>query len=108
VFLTYHDPRVPLQAEDVAYYRYHPLLLNAAFLGGLTDEHRRILGFGKQTNFIRGFQRRPDHTWFQAAGRRLFAWKLRARELRQRLGGKLGRLLGRGRGSLPPAMGTMR
>src|SRR5262249_46032052 len=36
VFYNYHDPLVPLQAEDVAYYRYHPLLLNAAFLGGLT------------------------------------------------------------------------
>jgi hypothetical protein len=95
VFLTYHDPRVPLQAEDVAYYRYHPLLLNAAFLGGLTEEQRRILGFGNKTNFIRGFQRRPDHTWFQAVGRTLFAWKLRARVLRQRVGGKLGRLLGR-------------
>jgi hypothetical protein len=106
VFLTYHDPRVPLQAEDIAYYRYHPLLLNAAFLGGLTEEHRRILGFGNKTNFIRGFQRRPDHTWFQAVGRTLFAWKLRARELKERVGGKLGRLLRRGRGS--PAMGVMR
>ena len=33
VFYNYHDPSVPLQKEDVDYYRYHPLLLNAAFLG---------------------------------------------------------------------------
>ena len=38
VFLNYHDPDVPLQQEDIDYYRYHPLLLNAAFLGNLTDE----------------------------------------------------------------------
>src|SRR5262249_37488974 len=107
VFLTYHDPAVPLQQEDIDYYRYHPLLLNAAFLGGLTEEHRRILGFGNQTNFIRGFQRRPDHAGFQAAVRVLFTLKLRAREWRQRLGGKVACLLGR-RGGPPPAMGAMR
>ena len=33
VFYNYHDPDVPLQKEDIDYYRYHPLLLNAAFLG---------------------------------------------------------------------------
>ncbi|MDQ2856339.1 MAG: phytanoyl-CoA dioxygenase family protein, partial [Acidobacteriota bacterium] len=27
IFYNYHDPRVPLQKEDVDYYRYHPLLL---------------------------------------------------------------------------------
>ncbi len=109
VFLTYHDPAVPLQGEDIDYYRYHPLLLNAAFLGELTEEQRRILGFGNKTNFIRGFQRRPDHTGFQAAARTLFVWKLRAREWRHRIGGKLARLLGRGPSRTPPpAMGAMR
>jgi hypothetical protein len=106
VFLTYHDPAVPLQPEDIDYYRYHPLLLNAAFLGNLTQEHQRILGFGNQTNFIRGFQRRPDHGGFQAAARVLFGWKLRAREWRQRVGGKVACLFGRG-GS-PSVMGAMR
>jgi hypothetical protein len=57
VFYAYHDPAVPLQAEDVAYDRYHPLLLNAAFLGDLSDEDRRILGFGNKTNFQSAFER---------------------------------------------------
>ena len=29
VFYAYHDPSVPLQQEDIDYYRYHPLQLNA-------------------------------------------------------------------------------
>ena len=58
IFYNYHDPSVPLQHEDVNYYRYHPLLLNAAFLGGLSDEDQRILGFGNKTNYIQGFRRR--------------------------------------------------
>jgi hypothetical protein len=58
IFYNYHDPSVPLQEEDVAYYRYHPLLLNAAFLGGLFEEDQRILGFGNKTNFLPAFERR--------------------------------------------------
>ena len=59
VFYAYHDPSVPLRDEDVSYYRYHPLLLNAAFLGDLSEEGRRILGFGNKTNFQPAFER-PD------------------------------------------------
>jgi len=59
VFYDYHDPHVSLQAEDVRYNRYHPLLLNAAFLGRLTEEDHRILGFGDKTQFVVGFQRKP-------------------------------------------------
>ena len=33
VFYNYHDPDIPLQNEDLEYYRYHPLVLNAAFPG---------------------------------------------------------------------------
>jgi hypothetical protein len=62
-FLNYHDPNVPLQEEDVEYYRYHPLLLNAAFLGGLSDEDRQILGFGNKTNHQPGYARRSPLTW---------------------------------------------
>jgi Phytanoyl-CoA dioxygenase (PhyH) len=58
IFYNYHDPDVPLQEEDVTYYRYHPLLLNAAFLGDLSAEDQRILGFGNKTNFLPAFQRR--------------------------------------------------
>jgi hypothetical protein len=61
IFLNYHDPAVPLQREDVEYYRYHPLLLNAAFLGDLTEEDRRILGFGDKRNYQRGFVRKKRH-----------------------------------------------
>lgn len=60
LFYNYHDPSVPLQQEDLTAYRYHPLLLNAAFLGNLSDEDRRILGFGNKTNFVPAFERR-DH-----------------------------------------------
>jgi hypothetical protein len=45
-FYCYHDPALPLQQEDIEYGRYHPLLLNAAFLGGLSSEQQRMLGFG--------------------------------------------------------------
>ncbi|MDQ6654162.1 MAG: phytanoyl-CoA dioxygenase family protein [Acidobacteriota bacterium] len=58
VFYNYHDPAIPLQREDVDYYRYHPLLLNAAFLGNLSAEDRRILGFGNQHAFVPAFERR--------------------------------------------------
>ncbi len=60
IFFGYHDPSVVLQPEDIAYYRYHPLLLNAAFLGRISPEDQRILGFGNKTNFQPAFQRRDQ------------------------------------------------
>ena len=57
LFYNYHDPDVRLHKEDIQFYRYHPLLLNAAFLGNLTAEDQRILGFGNKTNFIPAFER---------------------------------------------------
>lgn len=60
VFFGYHDPSVPLQREDLITYRYHPLLLNAAFLGNLSDEDRRILGFGNKSNFVPAFVRQDQ------------------------------------------------
>ncbi len=56
VFYNYHDPAIRLQREDVEHYRYHPLILNAAFLGGLSAEDQRILGFGNSKNFYPGFE----------------------------------------------------
>lgn len=56
-FFNYHDPNIALQREDVDYYRYHPLLLNAAFLGNLSGEDRRILGFGNKLNYRPAFVR---------------------------------------------------
>jgi len=91
IFLNYHDPDVPLQKEDVDYYRYHPLLLNAAFLGKLSDEDQRILGFGNKTNYIHAFARHPKHRALQTAFRGIFTAKLRAEHLGQRVNGKLWR-----------------
>src|ERR1044072_330220 len=45
IFFNYHDPQVRLDQENITYYRYHPLVLNAAFLGNLSSEDQRILGF---------------------------------------------------------------
>jgi hypothetical protein len=56
LFYNYHDPTVRLQPDDIRFYRYHPLLLNAAFLGNLPAEDQRILGFGNKTNFIPAFE----------------------------------------------------
>jgi hypothetical protein len=95
VFLNYHDPRVPLQKEDVDYYRYHPLLLNAAFLGNLSAEDRRILGFGNKTHYQADFERAPEHPVFQGMFRTAYNLKLRLRVFRQRVFGRLRRLFRR-------------
>jgi hypothetical protein len=95
VFLNYHDPRVPLQKEDIAYYRYHPLLLNAAFLGGLSEEDRRVLGFGDKTHYQEAFVREPRHRLFQWAAARLFDAKLTVGALWGRVADKVRRALGR-------------
>lgn len=97
VFLNYHQPDVPLQKEDIDYYRYHPLLLNAAFLGNLTEEDRSILGFGDKRNYQEEFERAPKHVGFQSMMRTLYNAKVWAGEWRQRLGGRLSKVLGRGR-----------
>jgi hypothetical protein len=94
VFFGYHNPSIALQPDDIAYYRYHPLLLNAAFLGNLSLEDHRILGFGNKTNFQPAFQRadKPSFSY------RLFMTShgagLRIQHLRQRIVARLGRLLG--------------
>src|SRR5712692_4347777 len=84
LFYNYHDPRVPLQQEDLIAYRYHPLLLNAAFLGNLSDEDRRILGFGNKTNFVPAFERQDRPASYDAFS---FAHNagLVIRELRERI-----------------------
>lgn len=94
IFYNYHDPRVRLQPDDMNYYRYHPLLLNAAFLGKLSTEDQRILGFGNKTNFQPCFDRPTARTplacrAFNAA----FSAQLHARELRLRIGRKLRRVV---------------
>jgi len=93
VFYNFHDPAIPLQAEDLDYYRYHPLILNAAFLGDLDDEDRRILGFGNKTNYIPCYQRKPKHARFQAAVRTAFELKLRGDILAARISARARRIL---------------
>lgn len=96
VFYNYHDPDVPLQQEDIEGYRYHPLLLNAAFLGNLTREDERILGFGNKTNFVPAFQRavKPSSIYntFGAA----FNAQIRLSDFRTRVVAKMKRIFGRG------------
>jgi hypothetical protein len=94
VFYNYHDPAIPLQREDVEYYRYHPLLLNAAFLGNLSDEDSRILGFGDQRNFRPAFDRQPRHTALQAAFRIAYGVKLRTDAIGTRVTSRLRKLTG--------------
>jgi hypothetical protein len=94
VFYGYHDPGVPLQKEDVDYYRYHPLLLNAAFLGGLTEEQERILGFGDKRNYQEHFQRPTAHKRYHALHQRLFDVKLHVDRLCGRVWGRVKRLFG--------------
>ena len=97
VFYNYHDPSVALQPEDLDYYRYHPLILNAAFLGNLSDDDRQILGFGNKSNYVPAFQRRPRHELFQRVVRTAYETKLVTDELAQRLTARARRTFGLGK-----------
>lgn len=95
IFLNYHDPEVPLQREDVTYYRYHPLLLNAAFLGDLSVEDQRILGFGNKRNYNPAFERKAAHPRFQRGMAGVFRVKLLTAEFSGRVMGRLRRMVSR-------------
>ncbi len=84
VFYNYHDPDVSLQKEDVDYYRYHPLMLNAAFLGDLSAEEQRILGFGNKTNYLPDWERPAKHALLQNIFRIALDVSLRTDSLRER------------------------
>jgi hypothetical protein len=92
IFYNYHDPDVPLQKEDLDYYRYHPLLLNAAFLGGLTEESQRILGFGNKTNLNSFFQRKGEPPFFIRPLELAFTTQLRLKIFRTRVMTRLKKL----------------
>lgn len=93
IFLVYHDPRVSLEQENITFYRYHPLILNAALLGNLSAEDQRILGFGNKTNFQPAFEqpaRTPiGYKTFNAA----FSAQLRLGNLAERISARLKRTL---------------
>jgi Phytanoyl-CoA dioxygenase (PhyH) len=94
IFYNYHDPNVPLQKEDIDYYRYHPLLLNAAFLGKLSAEDQRILGFGNKTNYIHAYERGPKHTKLQTTSRIALDLAIRLEGLRERVRARFKRIRG--------------
>ncbi len=93
VFFNYHDPGIPLQEEDVTYYRYHPLLVNAAFLGDLAAEDRRILGFGNKKNYVHAFVRRPHHPRLQRLYERILDTTLHWSMLQEPFQRRLKRIL---------------
>ena len=80
-FYNYHDPQVPLQEIDVAAYRYHPLILNAAFLGDLSSEERRILGFGNLSYYQPEHPLEVRHPLLQNAATRAYRGLLAAESL---------------------------
>jgi hypothetical protein len=94
VFFNYHDSAIPLQEEDLAADRYHPLLLNAAFLGGLSSEDYFILGFGDKTNFIPAFERPSKHESFQRSQTGRFTRKLFMEDFTSRVKARLGVMFG--------------
>ena len=93
IFYGYHDPKVPLQPEDIDYYRYHPLLLNAAFLGGLSPDDQRILGFGNKTNFQPAFQRQDKPPRMFEAFTAAHGATLRIQHLQKRIVARLKRII---------------
>jgi ectoine hydroxylase-related dioxygenase (phytanoyl-CoA dioxygenase family) len=95
VFFNYHDPAFALQQEDIEGGRYMPLLLNAAFLGSLSAEQQRVLGFGDRTNFDPAFERKPRHTRFQSAHARTLVTKMTLDEFGNRVLARLRRIAGR-------------
>lgn len=92
-FFNYHNPRVPLQKEDIDDYRYHPLILNAAFLGGLTEEDQRILGFGNKHNFRPAFVRTSRPSFFYRASSAAYNAEVKLRKLNERITAKVKRIL---------------
>ena len=93
-FFNFHDPNVTLLQEAVDYYRYHPLILNAAFLGGLSDEDRRILGFGNMTNFQPAFVRSEQPSFFYKALSVAYSAELRIKKLKELIGARVRRTFG--------------
>ncbi len=92
VFYAYHDPGVTLQQEDIDYYRYHPLLLNAAFLGNLTAEDERVLGFGDKRNYQPAFVRQGKPTLLHRMIGALNGAHTRLELLRQRISARIERM----------------
>jgi len=91
VFFNYHDPHVRLQKDDIEFYRYHPLLLNAAFLGDLSGEDQQILGFGEKGNYIPAFERPSRYKRLHRTFSRMHDVNLRLADFRERVRARLNR-----------------
>jgi len=91
-FFNYHDPNIALQREDVDYYRYHPLILNAAFLGDLSGEDRRILGFGNKMNYRPAFVRAGEPSILARALNAGYNAEVAIKQLNSRIGMRLRRI----------------
>jgi Phytanoyl-CoA dioxygenase (PhyH) len=95
VFYNYHDPEVRLQEGDRKFNRYHPLLLNAAFLGDLSSDDQKLLGFGNKTNFIPGYVRPAKPSFLYHAFVATLNLQLHAISLRERIVAKLNQMRSR-------------
>ncbi|HKY41682.1 MAG TPA: phytanoyl-CoA dioxygenase family protein [Pyrinomonadaceae bacterium] len=95
IFFNYHDPQVRLQEDDRKFYRYHPLLLNAAFLGDLSADDQKLLGFGNKTNFIPAYVRPAKPPLLYNVFVATLNLQLQAKSLRERIVAKLNRMRSR-------------
>lgn len=93
-FFNYHDPSYPIMPEETEYYRYHPLMLNAAFLGGLSAEDCRVLGFGNKTNYQAGNVRPSPYPRLQSFLQSIYTSYLHADIFRERIVARLRRMVG--------------
>src|SRR6266404_52332 len=94
IFYAYHDPKVALQDEDFYYNRYHPLFLNAAFLGDLSEDDQRILGFGNKTNLQPAFIRHENPPLIYRTYCASLSVSLRLEQFRERMAARSRRALG--------------
>ena len=94
-FFNYHNPSVALLQEALDYYRYHPLILNAAFLGGLSEEDRRILGFGNKTNFKPAYVRSTRPSIFYSVLTAAYNAEVGLKKLNEMVVARLRRTFGR-------------
>lgn len=85
-FFVYHDPAVALQPEDRAACRYHPVLLRASHLGGLTQAQCRLLGVGNDALERHNgcYAPAPDNHWSRLHHRYLEVMSV-ARRVQSRL-----------------------
>jgi len=95
VFFNYHDPHVRLKEDDRKFNRYHPLILNAAFLGNLSSDDQKLLGFGNKTNFIPGYVRPAKTPFLYRAFVSTLNLQLHAKSLRERIAAKLNQMRSR-------------